>query len=151
VSNEQRQLRDALEELASNGSERPSYQTYEEERTWVEAHRDEFLDQWVALDGGRLISHGSDAKGLRPSPRARNHCSLPRSSLGEARSLHRGLAVTHHLTFDSVYDYGTEAIILICKELFPEQKYVLPMSAEEKRAAFPVRLIDVPERLQPIS
>jgi len=51
----------------------------------------------------------------------------------------------------SVYDYGTEAIILICKEPFPEQKYVLPMSAEEKRAAFPVRLIDVPERLQPIS
>jgi Family of unknown function (DUF5678) len=59
---EQRQLRDALEDLASNGNERPSYQTHEEERAWVEAHRDEFLDQWVALDGGRLISHGSDAK-----------------------------------------------------------------------------------------
>jgi len=34
----------------------------------------------------------------------------------------------------------------ICKELFPEDKYGLPMSAEEKRAAFPVRLIDIPER-----
>jgi AraC family transcriptional regulator len=34
----------------------------------------------------------------------------------------------------------------ICKELFPEEKYGLPMSAEEKRAAFPVRLIDIPER-----
>src|SRR6204780_2242136 len=34
----------------------------------------------------------------------------------------------------------------ICKELFPEEEYGLPMSAEEKRAAFPVRLIDVPER-----
>jgi len=34
----------------------------------------------------------------------------------------------------------------ICKELFPEDEYGLPMSAEEKRAAFPVRLIDVPER-----
>jgi AraC family transcriptional regulator len=34
----------------------------------------------------------------------------------------------------------------ICKELFPEGEYGLPMSAEEKRAAFPVRLIDVPER-----
>src|ERR1700692_550659 len=34
----------------------------------------------------------------------------------------------------------------ICKELFTGQKYYLPMSAEEKRAAFPVRLIDVPER-----
>src|SRR5271168_3105832 len=34
----------------------------------------------------------------------------------------------------------------ICKELFPEDEYGLPMSAEEKRAAFPVRLIEIPER-----
>src|SRR5580658_539671 len=34
----------------------------------------------------------------------------------------------------------------ICKELRTGQEYVLPMSAEEKRAAFPVRLIEVPER-----
>ena len=34
----------------------------------------------------------------------------------------------------------------ICKELFSAQDYLLPMSAEEKRGAFPVRLIDVPER-----
>jgi AraC family transcriptional regulator len=34
----------------------------------------------------------------------------------------------------------------ICKELFSGQEYYLPMSAEEKKAAFPVRLIDVPER-----
>jgi AraC family transcriptional regulator len=34
----------------------------------------------------------------------------------------------------------------IRKELFPGQEYLLSMSAEEKKAAFPVRLIDVPER-----
>jgi len=34
----------------------------------------------------------------------------------------------------------------ICKELFPQDAYGVPMSAEEKRAAFPVRLIDIPER-----
>jgi AraC family transcriptional regulator len=34
----------------------------------------------------------------------------------------------------------------ICKELFSGEDYLLPMTAEEKRAAFPVRLIDVPER-----
>jgi len=34
----------------------------------------------------------------------------------------------------------------ICKELFPQDEYGLPMSAEEKRAAFPVRLVDIPER-----
>ena len=34
----------------------------------------------------------------------------------------------------------------ICKELFPKDEYGLAMSAEEKKAAFPVRLIDIPER-----
>jgi AraC family transcriptional regulator len=34
----------------------------------------------------------------------------------------------------------------IHKELFPEDAYGLPMSAEEKKAAFAVRLIDIPER-----
>jgi AraC family transcriptional regulator len=34
----------------------------------------------------------------------------------------------------------------ICKELFPEDEYGLPMSAEERRAAFPVRLVEIPER-----
>src|SRR5499425_2655332 len=34
----------------------------------------------------------------------------------------------------------------ICKELFPEDEYGLAMTEEEKRAEFPVRLIDMPER-----
>ena len=34
----------------------------------------------------------------------------------------------------------------ICKELYSAQEYLLPMGTEERRAAFPVRLIDVPER-----
>lgn len=34
----------------------------------------------------------------------------------------------------------------ICKALFPEDAYGLPMTLEEKRAAFPVRLLDLPER-----
>jgi AraC family transcriptional regulator len=34
----------------------------------------------------------------------------------------------------------------ICKELFSAHEYLLPMTAGEKRVAFPVRLIDVPER-----
>src|SRR5260370_16314214 len=37
----------------------------------------------------------------------------------------------------------------ICKELFSGPEYLLPMSPQEKRAAFPVRLIDVPERQVP--
>jgi AraC family transcriptional regulator len=34
----------------------------------------------------------------------------------------------------------------ICKDLYSAQEYLLPLSAEEKKAAFPVRLIDIPER-----
>ena len=40
----------------------PPYRTHYEEGAWIEAHRDEYLGQWVALDGDRLIAHGSDAK-----------------------------------------------------------------------------------------
>jgi AraC family transcriptional regulator len=34
----------------------------------------------------------------------------------------------------------------ICKALYWAQEYLLPMTVEEKRSAFPVRLIDIPER-----
>jgi len=59
---EQRRLRAALNALESNGDTRPAYKTNEQERSWINAHRDEYLDQWVALDGDRLLAHGNDAK-----------------------------------------------------------------------------------------
>lgn len=46
------------------------YRTHYEERAWIEAHRDEYLGQWVALDGERLIAHGSDAKKVYDDARA---------------------------------------------------------------------------------
>lgn len=49
----------------------PSYRTHEEERAWVEAHREEFLGQWVALDGGDLVAHGTDARAVYDEARAR--------------------------------------------------------------------------------
>lgn len=74
-ANEQRRLREALEELASNGKERPLLQTHERERVWIEAHRDEFLDQWVALDGDDLIAHGADARTVYEQARAKGSTS----------------------------------------------------------------------------
>ena len=59
---EQRRLRVALNALGSNGDTQPSYRTNEQERSWIDAHRDEYLDEWVALDGDRLVAHGTDAK-----------------------------------------------------------------------------------------
>jgi hypothetical protein len=32
------------------------------ESTWVERHRDKYLDQWVALEGDTLIAHGRNAR-----------------------------------------------------------------------------------------
>jgi hypothetical protein len=39
-----------------------TYRIHYEEHAWIDAHREEFLDQWVALDGGRLLAHGTDAR-----------------------------------------------------------------------------------------
>ena len=70
-ADEQRRLRDALDELRSNGDAQTSYKTHEDERAWLEAHRDEFLDQWVALDGNRLVAHGTNARTVYDEARAR--------------------------------------------------------------------------------
>ncbi len=40
----------------------PNYRTYEREHSWVGAHRDEYLGQWVAVDGDRLIAHGTNPR-----------------------------------------------------------------------------------------
>ncbi|HSE34231.1 MAG TPA: DUF5678 domain-containing protein [Pyrinomonadaceae bacterium] len=59
---EQRRLRAALNALGSNGDTQPAYKTNEQERAWINAHREEYLGQWVALDGDQLVAHGTDAK-----------------------------------------------------------------------------------------
>ncbi len=32
------------------------------EQAWLEQHRDEYADQWVALDADRLLGHGASLK-----------------------------------------------------------------------------------------
>jgi len=32
------------------------------EYEWLERHRDEYVNQWIALDGAHLVSHGADFK-----------------------------------------------------------------------------------------
>ena len=59
---EQRRLRDALNALASNGDTMPTYRTNEQERAWIEAHRDEYLDKWVAVEGDALVAHGTNPR-----------------------------------------------------------------------------------------
>jgi hypothetical protein len=68
---EQRRLRAALDALDSNGDTQPIYRTNERERAWINAHRDEYLGQWVALDGDDLIAHGTDARSVYEEALAR--------------------------------------------------------------------------------
>jgi predicted Zn-dependent protease len=53
-----------LEQLAPDQPLKPGYPTNEQERAWINAHRDEYLGQWVALDGDHLVAHGTDAKNV---------------------------------------------------------------------------------------
>jgi uncharacterized protein DUF5678 len=55
-------LRAALDRLEANGDSTPAYINNEQERAWIEAHREQYLNQWVALNGDHLIAHGADAK-----------------------------------------------------------------------------------------
>jgi hypothetical protein len=63
---EQRKLRDALARETMPAS---AYNTHERERAWIEKNRDEYLNQWVALDGDRLLAHGSDARAVYQAAR----------------------------------------------------------------------------------
>lgn len=60
-------LRDELDRELQNTK---SYRTHERERAWIEAHREEYLGQWVALDGDRLIAHGANAREVYLAARA---------------------------------------------------------------------------------
>lgn len=72
---EKSQLRQALDrelqQQAPVQSPKPNYPTNEQERAWLDAHRDEYLGQWVALAGDRLIAHGADARSVYDEARSR--------------------------------------------------------------------------------
>lgn len=54
---------DLIEALAQEPSTPvPAFDTYERERSWIEQNREGYLNQWVALDGDRLLAHGTDAR-----------------------------------------------------------------------------------------
>jgi hypothetical protein len=43
------------------------------ERRWLAEHRDEYVGEWVALNGAMLISHGVDLKTVRAEAKAAGH------------------------------------------------------------------------------
>ena len=51
-----------LEQPAPFQSSKHSYRTFERENAWLETHRDEYLGQWVAVEGDSLVAHGTNPR-----------------------------------------------------------------------------------------
>ena len=64
---DRRRLREVLDR---ESDVRPAYNTREREREWIEQHRDEYMNQWVAVEGDTLIAHGTDARTVADAARA---------------------------------------------------------------------------------
>jgi hypothetical protein len=89
---ERRELREALEREAVCAVVLPSAgvdnDRWERERRWLDEHREQYLGQWVALEGDRLLASGAGRAGrLRVGARGR-----PRP-FGDARRAARRVAV----------------------------------------------------------
>jgi hypothetical protein len=67
TADERRDLREALAHEPPSSA--PNFDTHERERAWIERNRDEYLNQWVALDGDRLLASGPDARSVYLSAR----------------------------------------------------------------------------------
>ena len=68
---EKLRLQAALEQLTGNGDELSPYRAREDESAWLEAHGEEFLDQWVVLEADQLVAHGTDARNVYNEARAK--------------------------------------------------------------------------------
>jgi len=62
--------RKLIETLNHELQDAKPYRTSERERAWIEQHRDEYIGQWVALDGDRLLAHGANAREVADAARA---------------------------------------------------------------------------------
>jgi len=70
---ERRQLREVLEREAGRAIAPPSAgavnDRWEREQRWLGEHRDEYVGQWVALEGDRLLASGADGHAVYEAAR----------------------------------------------------------------------------------
>jgi Family of unknown function (DUF5678) len=70
---ERRELREALECEAVCAVVLPSAgvdnDRWEREQRWLDEHREEYLGQWVALEGDRLLASGRDGRAVYEAAR----------------------------------------------------------------------------------
>jgi hypothetical protein len=69
---ERRQLREVLDREAVCVAAPPSRGNegrWEREQRWLGEHRDEYVGQWVALEGDRLLASGADGRAVYEAAR----------------------------------------------------------------------------------
>jgi hypothetical protein len=75
---DQRRLRQWLEEQERKEAEqqkrqeavRQQVERFQKAMKWIQEHRNEYMGQWVVLEGDQLISHGTDARQVYEEARA---------------------------------------------------------------------------------
>lgn len=71
---ERHQLREVLEREAVQAVAPPSAgagnDRWERAQRWLKEHRDEYVGQWVALEGDRLLASGRDGRAVYEAARA---------------------------------------------------------------------------------
>jgi hypothetical protein len=85
---ERRVLREALDREAVRAAAPPPVWTddrWERERRWLDEHREEYLGQWVALEGGRLPANGADGWAVYEAGSARRAVEKYRDYKGALR------------------------------------------------------------------
>jgi acetoin utilization deacetylase AcuC-like enzyme len=57
-----RKVLDAVEESKVNKKDKTNWQIerYKKARKWLDEHSQEYINQWVCLEGDKLIAHGKD-------------------------------------------------------------------------------------------
>ena len=66
---ERRQLRVMLDRITEEEVSSRYASSRAREQQWLVEHRDEYIGQWVALEGNRLIVHGHDARAVYEAAR----------------------------------------------------------------------------------
>lgn len=69
---EQRRIREALDREARLAQSRQAQDRQllrADEQRWLAEHRDEYVGQWVAVEGENLIAHGHDARAVYEAAR----------------------------------------------------------------------------------
>ncbi len=74
IEQDARTLKQPLSLDANESQERTA--KYKQALQWIDEHRQQYLGQWVCLDGHILISHGNDAKAVYREAKAK-HIKIP--------------------------------------------------------------------------